>query len=131
MKKLIIAFFILLLMGCVSMTQVNQRINDWENISLSDLINSWGVPTKQQVIAERTFYIWNNISNDNSPTVGLSAGSFGGHGGISLGTVFGGNAEENFCSRVVEVDKEDNIKSIKWNGKPKLCYESTPERLDN
>ena len=127
---LIMIVLIVSLAGCITMEQTNQRVNAWQNVTLSDLINSWGVPTKEQVIAERKYYIWNNASNDSSPTIGLSAGSYGGHGGISIGTLLGGNTEENFCSRVVEVDADDKIQSIKWNGKPKLCYELTPERLN-
>ena len=131
MKKLIIACLILPLMGCVSMQQTNQRINAWQNVTLTDLINSWGVPTKEQVIAKKKFYIWNNTSSGSSPAIGLSAGSFGGRGGISISTIFGGNRDENFCSRVVEVDADNNVTSVKWNGRPKLCYDLTPERIVN
>ena len=123
-----------MLSGCISMEQANNRINAWENVTLTDLINAWGVPSKEQKIDGRKFYIWNNKDLDRSPTIGVSAGSFGGHGGISISSLFGGGTEENFCSRVVEIDVNANgketIKTIQWTGKPKLCYELTPEKLN-
>ena len=134
MKNITIILFSLLfssvLMGCISTSQVNERLSAWENVNLSDLINSWGVPTKQQEIAGRKFYVWNNKANSSSPTLGVSVGSHGGHGGISISSLFGGDTEENICSRVVEVDMEDNILSINWTGKPSLCYELTPMKIE-
>ncbi len=129
MKAIIVLFMTVILTGCVSMEQTNQRINAWDNVSLTDLFNSWGVPTKEQRIAERKFYIWNSKDSSNTPTIGVSLGSYGGHGGISVSSLFGGGREENFCSRVVEVDAEEQIKSIQWTGEPKLCYDLTPVRL--
>ena len=129
MKKIFIFLIPLLLIGCVTTEQANSRINAWDNVTLTDLINSWGVPTKEQVIAERKFYIWNDKNNSNTPMIGVSAGSFGGRGGISISTLFGGGTEENFCSRVVEVDDQEQIKAIQWSGNPKLCFELTPKRL--
>jgi len=88
------------------------------------------VPTKSKIIAERKYYIWNAKSEYRSSTVGVSLGSFGRHGGISIGTILGGDAEENICSRVVEVDTNDNVKSVQWTGDAKLCRDLTPERLN-
>ncbi|PCJ45776.1 MAG: hypothetical protein COA74_14990 [Gammaproteobacteria bacterium] len=129
MKKNILLILMLSLTACISTSQVNERLGAWDNVTLSDLINSWGVPTKEQEIASRKFYVWNNKNNDSSPTIGVSLGSHGGRGGISISSLFGGETEENICSRVVEVDAEDNILSITWTGKPSLCYELTPEKL--
>ena len=119
-----------LLTGCITTSQVNERVSAWEDVTLSDLINSWGVPTKQQEITGRLFYVWNNKDNSSSPTFGVSVGSHGGHGGISISSLFGGDTEENICSRVVEVDIEDKILSINWTGKPSLCYELTPQKIN-
>jgi len=134
MKKITLVLFALLfssaLTGCISSSQVNERLGAWENLNLADLINSWGVPSKQQEITGRKFYVWNNKDNRSSPTLGVSVGSFGGHGGISIGSLFGGGTDENICSRVVEVDMEDKILSINWTGKPSLCYELTPQKIE-
>ncbi len=128
MKKILFILTIILLSGCVSKKQVDQKISAWDNVTLTDLISAWGLPGKEQVIAGRKFYVWNNKDNSNSPAIGISAGSFGGRGGISIGTLFGGGSEENFCSRVVEVGDNDQIIDIQWTGNPKLCLEMTPER---
>ena len=129
MNKLFVLLSAIFLTGCVSMEQANQRIYAWDNVTLTDLINSWGVPSKEQEIADRKFYIWNSSNSSNAPTIGISLGSFGGHGGISISSLFGGGAEENFCSRVVEVNAEEHVKAIQWTGDPKLCYDLTPELI--
>jgi len=128
MKKILFVLTALMLSGCVTMEQANERITAWDNVTLVDLITAWGLPGKEQVIADRKFYVWNNKDNSNSPAIGISAGSFGGRGGISIGTLFGGGSEENFCSRVVEVDESEQIKTIQWTGNPKLCFDLTPKR---
>jgi len=128
MKKILFVLTALMLSGCVTMEQANERITAWDNVTLADLITAWGLPGKEQVIADRKFYVWNNKDNSNSPAIGISAGSFGGRGGISIGTLFGGGSEENFCSRVVEVDESEQIKTIQWTGNPKLCFDLTPKR---
>jgi len=130
MKKLFFLITLTILSGCVTSQQAEQRINAWDNVNLTDLINAWGVPSKEQEIAGRKFYIWNAKDNSSSPAISVSAGSFGGRGGISISTLFGGGAEENFCSRVVEVDVQQQVITIQWTGEPKLCYELTPERLE-
>jgi len=130
MKKLLLILTVLFLNGCVTTKQVDERISAWDNVTLTDLINAWGVPSKEQVIADRKFYIWNSKGTSNSPAIGISAGSFGGRGGISLSTLFGGGREENFCSRVVEVDADERVKNIQWTGKPSLCFDMIPERIE-
>jgi len=134
MKKFTVILFSLVmsgvLTGCITTSQVNDRVGAWEAMDLADLVNSWGVPTKQQEIADRKFYVWNNKDNSSSPTFGVSVGSGGRHSSISMSSFFGGDSEENICSRVVEVDMEDKILGIHWTGKPSLCYELTPEKID-
>lgn len=129
MRMNVILCLLFILSGCVTIEQVDQRVSAWNNVTLTDLINSWGVPTKDQSIAGRKFYSWNNKANSSNPTIGLSFGSRGGHSGVSVSTLFGGDMEENMCSRVVEVDENEQVKSIQWSGEPELCFEVTPERL--
>jgi len=129
MKKVLFIFTVFMISGCVTTKQVDERINAWDDVTLTDLINAWGVPTKEQLIADRKFYIWNSKGTSNSPAIGISAGSFGGRGIISIGTIFGGSTEENFCSRVVEVDADEKVKNIQWTGKPSLCFDMIPERI--
>ena len=123
-------FFSGVLTGCISTSQVNEHLGAWENVNIADLISSWGIPTKQQEIAGRKFYVWNNKENSSLPTFGVSVGSHGGNSGISINSLFGGDTEENICSRVVEVDMADKILSINWTGKPSLCYELTPQKIE-
>jgi len=120
----------ILLTSCVSVKQADDRILAWNSAeTLQEIIDAWGIPNKSKVIAEHKYYIWNARAESRSPTMGVSVGSFGGHGGISIGTILGGDAEQNICSRVVEVDADNNVKSVQWTGDAKLCRDLTPEKL--
>ncbi len=131
MKKILFLMLFIPLTACVSTKQADQRILAWNNnITLQELINAWGIPSKSRTIAERKYYIWNAQGSSSSTSVGISMGSYGGHGGISLGTILGGDVEQHICSRVAEVDAEENVVSVQWTGDAKLCYDLTPERLN-
>lgn len=129
MKYILIIILALTLTACVTMQQADARVQAWQETTLDTLIKAWGLPDKEQTIASRKFYVWNSLDDSTSPTVGISLGTGGRHGGISLGTLLGGDSEQNYCSRVVEVDANDNIIGIQWNGEPSLCYEVTPELM--
>ena len=129
MKYLLTALIALSLTACVSMQDADTRVQAWKNTQLNTLIKAWGLPDKEQVIANRKFYVWNTLADSSSPTIGISVGTGGRRGGISLGTILGGDSEQNYCSRVVEVDANDNIIGIQWNGDPSLCFDVTPELI--
>ena len=129
MRILFSSIFLLTLTACVSMQEADNRVLAWQTTNLDTLIQAWGLPDKEQVIASRKFYVWNSLDNSTGPTIGVSVGTGGRRGGISLGTLLGGDSEQNYCSRVVEVDANDNIVGIQWNGDPALCYEVTPELI--
>lgn len=129
MKHLLMLVLLALLTGCVTMQEADARVQAWNKTELNTLIKAWGLPDKEQVIGQRKFYVWNSLDNSNNPTIGISLGTGGRRGGISLGTILGGDAEQNYCSRVVEVDANENIIGIQWNGEPSLCYEVTPELM--
>ena len=129
MRTALILVISLILLGCTTMEQANGRISAWQNSSLDNLVQAWGLPTKEQTIGSRKFYVWTSHDASNSPAIGISLGTGGRHGGISLATLFGGGHEEDYCSRVVEVDKQEAIIGIQWNGDPSLCYKATPELI--
>ena len=115
--------------GCVTSQQVDDRITPWRGASLQQLLDAWGVPTREQKVANRHYLIWNNYQEDSGVDVGISVGgSIGRNAGISLSTLLGGNAEDNVCSRVVEIDEQQNILGIQWNGEPSTCFDVTPEK---
>jgi hypothetical protein len=106
---------------------MTERISPWKTSQLSALLDSWGPPTRQQQVAGRNYLIWNNTETSSSPNVGISIGIGGSRGGISLNQLFAGSDEENFCSRVVEINDADQIIGIQWSGKPSVCFDVTPE----
>ena len=101
----------------------------WRTATLQQIIDAWGVPTKEQKVANRHFLIWNDYEVDSGVDVGFSVGgTIGRNAAISLSTLFGGTAEEDVCSRVVEIDENENILGIQWNGAPSTCFNVTPAR---
>ena len=128
MRLMIIAISIAMLAGCVTTQQANERIYAWKDVTLDDLITAWGVPKREQEIAGRKFYVWSDKDTSTSPAISVSTGSYGSRGGISIGTLFGGGSEDDFCSRVAEVDEVGKVKNIQWSGDASLCYDLTPEK---
>ena len=127
--SVIIVGVTLLLSGCVTSQQVDDRITPWRGASLQQLLDAWGVPTREQKVANRHYLIWNNYQEDSGVDVGISVGgSIGRNAGISLSTLLGGNAEDSVCSRVVEIDEQQNILGIQWNGEPSTCFDVIPEK---
>ena len=115
-----------MLTGCVTSQQINEKITPWQTSQLVQLLDSWGPPTKQQTVAGRNYLIWNDTETSSSPDFGISIGIGGSRGGISINQLFAGSQEENFCSRVVEIDDTDQILGIHWSGKPSVCFDVTP-----
>lgn len=126
---LLMSSIALLLSGCVTTQQVDERISPWQTAKLQQLLDAWGVPTREQKVANRHYLIWNDYQQDSGVDVGISVGgSIGRNAGISLSTLFGGTEEDNVCSRVVEIDEQQNILGIQWNGEPSTCFDVTPEK---
>ena len=128
-KNTLLLGLTVILSGCVTMKQVDERIAPWRTATVQQLIDAWGVPTKEQKVASRHYLIWNNYEVDSGVDVGISVGgTIGRNAAINLSTLFGGSAEEDVCSRVVEIDAEENILGIQWNGAPSTCFDVTPVR---
>ena len=130
MNKLLIILLFISVSGCISPRLVTERIDTWDSVTIDELFNAWGVPTKEQLIANRKFYVWISKASNLSPTVGVSIGSHGRSAGINFTTLFGTSSGEDYCSRQVEVDDDNNILSITWSGDASLCYELTPIKLE-
>ena len=130
MKRLVLLLLVTLtIAGCVTTAKMDERMTPWREASLQQIIDAWGVPTKEQKVGDRHFLIWNNISKDSGVDIGISlGGAIGRNAGISISTLLGGSAEENVCSRVVEIDAEQKILGITWNGEPSTCFDVTPAR---
>lgn len=125
---------ILTLAGCASMSpaQVDAKMRSWEGLHINELMNAWGPPTNQYEAAGKQYFSWTSQerpSGNASPSVGVSAGSYGGHMGISLGTVFStGNSGPQMCVRSAELDASGKVSSIRWSGDPDYCDKVTPRR---
>ncbi len=129
-RLIISACICVLLPACVTTQQVEERITPWRKANLEQLIQAWGIPTKEQKVADRHYLIWNDYEQESGVDVGISVGgAIGRNAGLSISTLLGGNAEENVCSRVVEIDAEQNILGIQWNGAPSVCFDVTPSRV--
>lgn len=130
MQRLILtALFIMALSGCVSAVKMDERMQPWQTASLKQILDAWGPPTREQTVGERIFLIWNDESHDSGVNIGISVGgAIGRNAGIGVSTLIPGSNEQSVCSRVVEIDSEQTVYSVKWNGEPSTCFDVTPAR---
>ena len=80
---------------------MNKIMDSWQNYHVNDVIDIWGYPTSEKIIAGRKLYYW---TESNFSVSGNQYGVYGG---------------ENYCTRILEVDKNDKI--IKWEWKGNDC----------
>ena len=132
MKQLIlVASVSILITGCVTVAKVNDRIQPWETASLQQIIDAWGPPTKEQTVGTRIFLVWNDVAQESGIDIGISiGGSISRNAGVSLSTLLPGATEENVCSRVIEIDSEQTILGVSWNGDPSTCFNVIPARAE-
>lgn len=103
MKKLLLVIFILTIYPTVASAigtkDTMKRIMDsWIGENLETVIEHWGYPTDEKTIAGKKLYYW-------------TISSYSVTGNQSY--VYGGEAT---CSRILEVDKNNNVIKWQWSG---------------
>lgn len=103
MKKLLLVVFILTIYPTVASAietkDTMKRIMDsWIGENLETVIEHWGYPTDEKTIAGKKLYYW-------------TISSYSVTGNQSY--VYGGEAT---CSRILEVDKNNNVIKWQWSG---------------
>ena len=103
MKKLILTILLMTLIPTVSFAigtkDTMKRIMDsWIGVNLETVIEHWGYPTQEKIIAGKKLYYWINRSYE------VSGNQY---------VVYGG---ESSCNRILEVDKNNNVIKWQWEG---------------
>lgn len=125
-----------LLTACTSYTktEVDQHLSQLNQLSLKQMINLLGVPSKQYELDEQLYVEWHKVNDSNNDTrvsIGSSTGGRNWFGG--LGFSFPLNSEEEVCIiRATTNDNKDNISNLDWRGNKDYCGELLSEiTLDN
>lgn len=103
MKKLAILSLITILIQPMSFavgtkTTMEKVMESWVGENINTIIDHWGYPTSEQIVAGKKLYHW----LDSAYVV--SGNQFGVYGG------------ESNCNRTFEVDKNNNVIKWQWTG---------------
>lgn len=114
----------------IPINQVNDRINEWKNTDIEQLIKYWGVPTKKQEISGNFYAEWlNKESSPGNTAISVGSGSHSRHSSIGFGlTLFDLGGSDDVCSRIVTYDEKGMVTDISWKGTQNYCFEITPDR---
>lgn len=111
MKKIIALLLIVIITQPISFafgrkSTMNDVMNNWVGENINTVIQKWGYPTKQQTVAGKEVYYWEETFN----TIG---------GGD---TIYGTTIQTPVysmtytCNRILEVDKNYMVVRWDWNG---------------
>jgi len=101
-----------LLMACTSFTktEVDQQLSQLNQLSLKQMINLLGVPSKQYELDEQLYVEWHKVNASNS------------------GFSFPLNSEEEVCIiRATTDDNKESISNLDWRGNKDYCGELLSE----
>ena len=91
-------------------------IESWIGENINTVINQWGFPSEEKVIAGRKIYVWRDNKTIDMPSD--TSGTINHYGNTSYyqGTTFGGQSINAYCNRILEVDKSEKVISGTWEG---------------
>ena len=120
-----------LLMACTSFTktEVDQQLSQLNQLSLKQMINLLGVPSKQYELDEQLYVEWHKVNasnNDTRVSIGSSTGGRNWFGGLGFSFPF--NSEEEVCIiRATTDDNKESISNLDWRGNKDYCGELLTE----
>ena len=121
MKKILLAFVILLLAGCQTSAQFEQNMMSWKGLSIDSMVQEWGYPNGELKSPDgNRVYVYSNAGsyyvpqstnyNTTSNVVGNSVYS------NTYATSTGGYSIEYSCAIYVVFGDDKVIKNITWRG---------------
>ena len=118
-RKLFIVFLFILLSLPVSANTENfmdKALNSWVGYNINDIINSWGFPVEEKIIANRHIYIWNKAWSQHVPQrTHCNVTPYYYNSSVTTYTT-GGYTVNYYCNKTIEVDSKNNIISLYWEG---------------
>lgn len=114
MKKALytIIFLSLALVANASDSFMEKALNSWLNYPLDSVINSWGFPDEEKIIANRHIYIWKKAWSQYIPQYTTS--DF--YSTTVHSRTSGGYSINYFCQRTLEVNSKNEIIFGEWKG---------------
>ncbi len=126
---LLVLIFMLSACSSIPRAQVEDRIQSWKVSTIENLVKYWGLPAKQQKLANNSVAEWvNKLDEPGNSAVSIGGGSYGRHLSLGLGFTFNAlGGKKDYCLRQVAFDEKGHILSITWKGDQDYCYQLTPD----
>ena len=120
MKKILISIFILMFAACAHAVIgdfMDKCMASWVGYHIDSVISSWGYPDDEKTVANRHIFIWEQselVSTSSTQTTVVNKDK---KGKTTVDTFsYGGNLEQMYCKRVLEVDSNNIVTKYQWNG---------------
>lgn len=92
----------------------------WKGAHIDQVIQQWGYPHEERVIAGKRLYVWNKTRSFTMPAVstGQATGTVVGNSVYVSGssTTTGGGTSLFSCTRIVEVNAQGRVVGTQWDG---------------
>ncbi len=90
-------------------------LNSWVGQNINTVIDKWGYPSEEKTIAGRKLYYWRQDGTFYAPTE--TSGTVNTYGNTSyINALSYGGAQSVSCTRILEVDSEEVVKTGQWQG---------------
>ena len=118
MKKVLytIIFLSLALVANASDSFMEKALSSWLNYPLDNVINSWGFPDEEKVIANRHIFIWKKAWSQYIPQYTTSDLTPGFYSTTVHSRTSGGYSINYYCQRTLEVNSKNEIIFGEWKG---------------
>ncbi|WP_144391420.1 hypothetical protein [Pleionea sediminis] len=126
---IIIALHLISSCATYSNEEVDQQLNHFNGLNLTQLIAVLGVPTRQYELDGATYVEWkkqDHSSSQSSVSIGSSTGGRGWFGGIGITLPI--ETEDDICifQATTNVERSE-VKDLQWKGNSNYCGEILAE----
>lgn len=109
--------------GCATTKIMDGVITSWEGAHIDAVIERWGYPSAERIVAGHRLYDWNRQVAYRAPTVATVQAD-----GTSAVAVVSGGASDWSCTRTLEVDDTGIVIGGEWAGNNCPFAEAGPYR---
>ena len=99
-KSFLLVLLLSVAAGCTN-RHMTSAIDSWKDQPIKDVISAWGQPSEELRVSGKHLYIWNNFDGILIPSDKTRPPIL---------------PETEYCTRLLEVDKNDIVISGNWDG---------------
>lgn len=103
-----------LLAGCGSTEAMDHAMATWKGAPLEEVVDRWGYPDEDKVVAGHRLIVWHRESTRYRPTTEFTTGYV--RGAPVPVTVRYWERVRSSCSRMVEIDRAERVIGWQWKG---------------